>query len=151
MRCRYCGQRIPEGELYCRHCGKEVRIVPDYNPLDDMLTAQIKGAIDSDGYEDEMYYSRPSRNRDAAGRSTTGSRRGNERRSTGVARNNTRSRQMNEDERRRRNRERARQKALRKKKEKACTASRIVPVTYHRNCWNICLYDIIYRCGQQGK
>ena len=45
MRCRYCGQRIPEGELYCRHCGKEVRIVPDYNPLDDMLTAQIKGAI----------------------------------------------------------------------------------------------------------
>ena len=35
MRCRYCGQRIPEGELYCRHCGKEVRIVPDYNPLDD--------------------------------------------------------------------------------------------------------------------
>ncbi len=45
---------------------KEVRIVPDYNPLDDMLTAQIKGAIDSDGYEDEMYYSRPSRNRDAA-------------------------------------------------------------------------------------
>ena len=86
MRCRYCGQRIPEGELYCRHCGKEVRIVPDYNPLDDMLTAQIKGAIDSDGYEDEMYYSRPSRNRDAAGRSTTGSRRGNERRSTGVAR-----------------------------------------------------------------
>ena len=37
------------------------------------------------------------------------------------------------------------------KKEKACTASRIVPVTYHRNCWNICLYDIIYRCGQQGK
>ena len=75
MRCRYCGQRIPEGELYCRHCGKEVRIVPDYNPLDDMLTAQIKGAIDSDGYEDEMYYSRPSRNRDAAGRSTTGSER----------------------------------------------------------------------------
>lgn len=120
MRCRYCGQRIPEGELYCRHCGKEVRIVPDYNPLDDMLTAQIKGAIDSDGYEDEMYYSRPSRNRDAAGRSTTGRRRGNERRSTGVARNNTRnrSRQMNEDERRRRNRERARQKALRKKKKK---------------------------------
>ena len=120
MRCRYCGQRIPEGELYCRHCGKEVRIVPDYNPLDDMLTAQIKGAIDSDGYEDERYYSRPSRNRDAAGRSTTDSRRGNERRSTGVARNNTRnrSRQMNEDERRRRNRERARQKALRKKKKK---------------------------------
>lgn len=118
MRCRYCGQRIPEGELYCRHCGKEVRIVPDYNPLDDMLTAQIKGAIDGDGYEDAMYASRSSRNRDATGRSATGSRRGNARRSTGTVRNNTRSRQMNEDERRRRNRERARQKALRKKKKK---------------------------------
>lgn len=46
MRCRYCGYEIPEGELYCRRCGKEVRIVPDYNPLDDVLTAQIKGGID---------------------------------------------------------------------------------------------------------
>ena len=64
MRCRYCGQRIPEGELYCRHCGKEVRIVPDYNPLDDMLTAQIKGAIDGDedAYE-ESYKARSSQNR----------------------------------------------------------------------------------------
>ena len=66
MRCRYCGQRIPEGELYCRHCGKEVRIVPDYNPLDDMLQHRLKGAIDGDdGYEDEMYYVQPSRNRDS--------------------------------------------------------------------------------------
>ena len=50
MRCRYCGQRIPEGELYCRHCGKEVRIVPDYNPLDDMLTAQIKGESEQESH-----------------------------------------------------------------------------------------------------
>mgnify|MGYP004476926919 len=42
MRCRYCGYRIPEGKLYCENCGREVRIVPDYNPLDDMLTAEIK-------------------------------------------------------------------------------------------------------------
>ena len=61
MRCRYCGQRIPEGELYCRHCGKEVRIVPDYNPLDDMLTAQIKGAIDGDEdiYNDSYRHVQP--------------------------------------------------------------------------------------------
>ena len=64
MRCRYCGQRIPEGELYCRHCGKEVRIVPDYNPLDDMLTAQIKGAIDGDeDIYNDSYTTRSTRNR----------------------------------------------------------------------------------------
>ena len=126
MRCRYCGQRIPEGELYCRHCGKEVRIVPDYNPLDDMLTAQIKGAIDGDeDIYNDSYTTRSTRNRNNR----------NAGRTAGAARNASG-----------RNRNTTSQK-----KEKACTASRIVPVTYHRNCWNICLYDIIYRCGQQGK
>lgn len=46
MKCRYCGSQIPEGELYCTNCGKEVRIVPDYNPLDDVLAAHIKGGIE---------------------------------------------------------------------------------------------------------
>ena len=46
MKCRYCNAEIPEGELYCKRCGREVRIVPDYNPLDEMLTAQIKLGID---------------------------------------------------------------------------------------------------------
>ena len=55
MKCRYCGHRIPEGELYCENCGREVRIVPDYNPLDDMLTAQIKGEIDGDGKRNQQY------------------------------------------------------------------------------------------------
>ena len=77
MRCRYCGQRIPEGELYCRHCGKEVRIVPDYNPLDDMLTAQIKGAIDGDeDIYNDSYTTRSTRNRNNrnAGRTTGAAR-----------------------------------------------------------------------------
>lgn len=42
MKCEYCGYEIPEGMLYCESCGREVRIVPDYNPLDDMLTEQIR-------------------------------------------------------------------------------------------------------------
>ena len=104
MRCRYCGQRIPEGELYCKNCGKEVRIVPDYNPLDDMLTAQIRGAIDD------------------TRRNAAGSRNGNARRNTGTAHNGNRhrnsNRQIDEEERRRRNRKRAREKARRKKKKK---------------------------------
>ena len=45
MKCRNCGHEIPNGKLHCGYCGKEVRIVPDYNPLDDVLTAQVKGSI----------------------------------------------------------------------------------------------------------
>ena len=37
MKCRYCKAEIPEGELYCKKCGREVQIVPDYNPLEEML------------------------------------------------------------------------------------------------------------------
>lgn len=57
MKCEYCGYEIPEGMLYCESCGREVRIVPDYNPLDDMLTEQIRGAINGeDGYDDYLDY-----------------------------------------------------------------------------------------------
>ena len=49
MKCRNCGYEIPSGELYCKRCGEEVRIVPDYNPLDDMLSAQIKVSINENG------------------------------------------------------------------------------------------------------
>lgn len=119
MRCRYCGQRIPEGELYCRHCGKEVRIVPDYNPLDDMLTAQIKGAIDGDeDVYNDSYTIRSTRNRNNrnAGR-TPGAAGNTSSRNRNTSHNG--GRQMIEEERRRRNRERARQKARRKKKKNA--------------------------------
>lgn len=37
MRCRRCGAEMPEGALRCEECGAEIRIVPDYNPLDDVL------------------------------------------------------------------------------------------------------------------
>ena len=58
MKCKNCGYEIPAGELYCKRCGEEVRIVPDYNPLDDMLTQQIKVSINGDepaGASDRMY------------------------------------------------------------------------------------------------
>lgn len=67
MKCRYCGAAIPDDALRCSRCGNEVRIVPDYNPLDDMLTAHIRGAIsvEDEGYEEYMSYveSDPQRNR----------------------------------------------------------------------------------------
>ena len=45
MRCRYCGANIPDGILHCKECGGEVQIVPDYNPLEDMLAAHVKDAL----------------------------------------------------------------------------------------------------------
>ena len=45
MKCMHCGADIPEGQLICPGCGREIQIVPDYNPLDDMLTAQLKGGV----------------------------------------------------------------------------------------------------------
>lgn len=48
MKCKNCGASIPEGQLYCENCGQEVQIVPDYNPLDDVLAAQVKGALEEE-------------------------------------------------------------------------------------------------------
>ena len=45
MRCRHCRAELAEGELICPVCGTEVQIVPDYNPLDDVLENQVRGAI----------------------------------------------------------------------------------------------------------
>ena len=56
MRCKYCGHSIPEGMLYCENCGKEVCIVPEYNPLDDLLSEQIKDAINGDEPDNEEFY-----------------------------------------------------------------------------------------------
>lgn len=72
MKCGYCGHEIPEGKLYCEKCGREVCIVPDYNPLEDMLTQQIRGAISGgEGYEDYLEYD-AGRNVDSRGRSVPG-------------------------------------------------------------------------------
>lgn len=49
MRCRYCGANIPDGVMYCKECGGEVQIVPDYNPLEDMLAAHVKDALKNSG------------------------------------------------------------------------------------------------------
>ena len=132
MRCRYCGQRIPEGELYCRHCGKEVRIVPDYNPLDDMLTAQIKGAIDGDeDIYNDSYTTRSTRNRNNRNAGRTA---GAARNASGRNRNTSHSggRQMSE-------------------KEKTCFITCPVFASDHSSGRCICLSDIVYRCSEQRK
>ena len=46
MRCSNCGADIPEGMLICPDCRTEVQIVPDYNPLDDVLAQEVKGSVE---------------------------------------------------------------------------------------------------------
>ncbi len=46
MRCRHCGALIPDDQLICPRCGTEVQMVPDYNPLDDVLAREVKGSVE---------------------------------------------------------------------------------------------------------
>ena len=104
MKCRYCKAEIPEGELYCKKCGREVQIVPDYNPLEEMLTAQIQ--LDGNKQESELdqYINQKRRNNNRTGQ-TAGRNTG----STG--------RMLTEKERRKRQSAKAaRKKALRRKR-----------------------------------
>ena len=46
MICRHCGADIPDDQMVCPICGAEVQIVPDYNPLDDVLAQEVKGSVE---------------------------------------------------------------------------------------------------------
>lgn len=37
MKCQKCGADIPDGELFCKECGAEVQLVPDYNSVEYLL------------------------------------------------------------------------------------------------------------------
>ena len=45
MKCTNCGADVPDDNLKCPYCGQDIQIVPDYNPLDDVLAAQVKGEV----------------------------------------------------------------------------------------------------------
>lgn len=40
MKCPNCGGELKAGQLYCENCGQEIQIVPDYDPLDELLIGQ---------------------------------------------------------------------------------------------------------------
>lgn len=46
MICRHCGANIPDDQMVCPECGAEVQIVPDYNPLDDVLAREVRGSVE---------------------------------------------------------------------------------------------------------
>lgn len=41
MKCKYCGNEIADGKVYCENCGRPVQMVPDYNPLEDEILPEI--------------------------------------------------------------------------------------------------------------
>lgn len=45
MKCTHCGAIIPDDMLRCPECGMEIQIVPDYNPLEEVLAQEVKGSI----------------------------------------------------------------------------------------------------------
>ncbi len=90
MKCRYCGYEMPEGDLYCRKCGEEMRIVPDYNPLEDMLTAQIKIGVSGENDRDYLQDIAGDRGRTASLQRRTGDA-ANRGRNTSAGRNTGRN------------------------------------------------------------
>ena len=60
MRCTHCGADIPEGMLICPDCRNEVQMVPDYNPLEDVLVREVRGSTISkrSGSGERKFYAR---------------------------------------------------------------------------------------------
>ena len=127
MKCRNCGHKIPDGKLYCEYCGETVQIVPDYNPLDDMLTAQIKVSLDDEDTDGSGSGSRTGTRRSktkrgTAGRGTAGKKTGGRNTGTGKATGrtgrNTRALSPEEERSRRRQQAARRKEALRRKRRR---------------------------------
>lgn len=54
MKCKNCGAEIPKGELYCPICGWEVRLVPDYETVESMLSEkELKEKAEREKQEEE--------------------------------------------------------------------------------------------------
>lgn len=121
MRCSYCGARLAEDELRCPVCGTDVQIVPDYNPLEDVLTDQVKGSLNR-AYDREAG-TRPNSTRQGSGRQNqNGTRQHNVHQNTGrqyVERERVRQEtgRTDIDERARRRRQAERKRMLAKKKK----------------------------------
>ena len=45
MKCSRCGAEISDIYSVCPRCKSDIRIVPDYDPLDDVMTEQVRGSL----------------------------------------------------------------------------------------------------------
>ncbi len=58
MKCTNCGAEIPVGEVQCSFCGMQVQLVPDYNPLDEVVADEIRFSLEGRERQDEGEFSR---------------------------------------------------------------------------------------------
>lgn len=54
MKCERCGATLPENSIQCRYCGHTLQMVPDYNPLGDVIEEEVRSAIHVDSRESSM-------------------------------------------------------------------------------------------------
>ncbi|MDR1017934.1 MAG: chitobiase/beta-hexosaminidase C-terminal domain-containing protein [Lachnospiraceae bacterium] len=47
MRCKYCRREIPDDSVRCPFCGRDIFVVPDYNPTDELIQQEIREGIEN--------------------------------------------------------------------------------------------------------
>lgn len=48
MKCERCGATLPENSIRCVYCGATLQMVPDYNPLGDVIEDEVRNALQND-------------------------------------------------------------------------------------------------------
>ena len=60
MKCPKCGGEMPEGSLYCEHCGEDIHIVPDFEPeLERSIEQNINNILEEMYEKDEVRQEEP--------------------------------------------------------------------------------------------
>lgn len=54
MKCERCGAVLEENVIRCSYCGHVVQMVPDYNPLEDVVADEVRSAIQLHEFENEI-------------------------------------------------------------------------------------------------
>ena len=53
MKCPNCGHELKPGLIYCEHCGHEIQIVPDYDPIDELLIGREEPGVSKSAAESQ--------------------------------------------------------------------------------------------------
>lgn len=48
MKCERCGAILQENAIRCNYCGHVLQMVPDYNPLEEVIQDEVRSAINTD-------------------------------------------------------------------------------------------------------
>ncbi len=65
MKCERCGADLPENSIRCIYCGETLQMVPDYNPLGDVIEDEVRSAITTDPLDMNVVHAN-NRNRNTA-------------------------------------------------------------------------------------